>query len=486
MFEYNRCMEYDGLADLDPAATLAAVEERVRARRAGEVADMLLALRWCDLHSVDPQTLPGAVPARRGGDRLLRIGGDGTPEVSELCFSELCFAELAIARAAGVVATENEVAAVLDLKYRLPLLWGAVQRLDIEAWVARKIAKDARRLDRERVGLVDAAVAAAVRESPGRLIAIAEAKIIEADPELHRARLEEDARHTGVWLSKVRPGQIVDEVTGEPATRRISAKVPTGSAIKCDENVDDLAGAIFDNTPPDAAGNRPTHAECRLVAFEMLTTDPHRAVAFLDELAAGQPADDVAPSPKRPRRPAKIVLHLTDRVLCGQDQGVAPVEGLVPMLLEQLGELLDGRDLVVQPVIDLNVTKSVNAYEHPTAVKQRTLLRTLGDVFPHSTSRGLVRLDHDHATPYDPGGPPGQTGDHNDAPLTRKHHRAKTHRGYDVRQLSLGAYRWVTPHGLARMVTPSGTRKIEILRANDGSVAGEIYPGTGLDYRPRT
>lgn len=485
MFEYNRGMEYDGLADLDPAATLAAVEERVRARRAGEVADMLLALHWCDLHSVDPQTLPGAVPARRGGDRLLRIGGDGTPEVSELCF-----AELAIARVAGVVATENEVAAVLDLKYRMPMLWGAVQRLEVEAWVARRIAKDARRLDRNRVGLVDAAATAAVHESPGRLIAIAEAKIIEADPDLHRAKLEEDARRTGVWLTKLRPGQIIDEATGEPATRRISAKVSTGMAIRCDENVEDLAGAIFDHSPPDAEGHRPTHAECRLTAFEMLTTDPHRAAAFLDELAGGEPAADVAPAPKRPRRPAKIVVHVSDQVLrghaSGQDRGVARVEGMGPMLLDQLSDLLEGRDLVVQPVIDLNVTKSVNAYEHPTAVKQRTLLRTLGDVFPHSTSRGLVRLDHDHATPYDPGGPPGQTGDHNDAPLTRKHHRAKTHRGYDVRQLSLGAYRWVTPHGLARMVTPSGTRKVEILRANDGSVAGEIYPGTGLDYRPRT
>lgn len=446
---------------------------------------MLLALHWCDLHSGDPQAVPGAVPRSRGGDRLLRIGGDGTPEVSELCF-----AELAIARSAGVIATENEVAAVLDLRHRMPLLWGAVQRLEVEGWVARRIAKDSRRLDRDRVALVDAAVSAAIHESPARLLAIAEAKIIEADPDLHRAKLEEDARRTGVWLSQVRPGPVVDEATGEPATRRITAKIPTGAAIRCAENVDDLAEAIFDNTPPDADGNRPTHAECRLTAFEMLTTDPHRAAAFLDELAAGgRPAHEPAPTPKRSRRPAKVVVHLTDRVLrdhaVGQDSGVARVEGMGPMLLDQLSDLLEGRDLVVQPVIDLNVTRSVNGYEHPTAVKERTLLRTLGDVFPHSTSRGLARLDHDHATPYDPGGPPGQTGDHNDAPLTRKHHRAKTHHGYDVRQLSLGAYRWITPHGLARMVTPSGTRKVEILRTDDGHVAGEIYPGTGLDFRPR-
>jgi hypothetical protein len=482
-------MEHNGLTGLDATATLVVVEERVRARRAGDLADMLLALHWCDLHSGDPRALPGAAPPSRGGNRLLQIGGEGTPEVSELCF-----AELAIARNAGMIATENDVASVLDLKYRMPLLWAAVQRLEVEGWVAKKIAKDARRLGRDRVGLVDRAVAAAVAESPGRLLAIAEAKIIEADPDLHRARLEEDARRTGVWLTKVRPGEVIDEFTGEPATRRISAKVSTGVAIRCEENVDDLAEAIFDNTPPDAEGNRPTHAECRLAAFEMLTTDPHQAAPFLDELATGPSPDepdlDPAPVPKRKRRPAKIVVHLTDRVLsghaAGQDLGVARVEGVGPMLLDQLGELLAGRDLMVQPVIDLNTTTSVNSYEHPTAVKERTLLRTLGDVFPHSTSRGLLRLDHDHATPYHPDGSPGQTGDHNDAPLTRKHHRAKTHQGYLVRQLGLRAYRWVTPHGLARMVTASGTRKVELLRTSDGRVAGEVYLGTGLDYRPRT
>lgn len=85
---------------------------------------------------------------------------------------------------------------------------------------------------------------------------------------------------------------------------------------------------------------------------------------------------------------------------------------------------------------------------------------------------------HDHATPYlpvDRGGPPGQTGDHNDAPLTRHHHRAKTHAGFQVDQLALGAYRWITPHGLARLVTPAGTRPVGLLRQRDGTVVGETY-----------
>lgn len=88
---------------------------------------------------------------------------------------------------------------------------------------------------------------------------------------------------------------------------------------------------------------------------------------------------------------------------------------------------------------------------------------------------GTGRLDHDHPTPYDTHGPPGQTGDHNDAPLARREHRAKTHLGYQVRQLGLGAYRWETPHGLARIVTGRGTTLIQPLRDTDGRTIGELY-----------
>ena len=58
------------------------------------------------------------------------------------------------------------------------------------------------------------------------------------------------------------------------------------------------------------------------------------------------------------------------------------------MLMDQLTELLGHREITVQPVIDLNHAHSVSAYEHPTLIKHRTLLRMLGDVFPHSTNTG--------------------------------------------------------------------------------------------------
>jgi hypothetical protein len=97
-------------------------------------------------------------------------------------------------------------------------------------------------------------------------------------------------------------------------------------------------------------------------------------------------------------------------------------------------------------------------------VKDRTRLRCVGDVFPHgrTTSR---KTDMDHPDPYDPHGPPGQTGDHNAAPLGRRDHRAKTHLNYRARQLGLARYLWRTPGGLRRLVDATGTHELDTAQA---------------------
>ena len=135
----------------------------------------------------------------------------------------------------------------------------------------------------------------------------------------------------------------------------------------------------------------------------------------------------------------------------GSTGGVARVEGIGPLLLEQVRALLGHTNVALKPVVDLADRVSVNAYEHPETVKERVHLRTLGEVFPYGRATGR-RVDMDHPVPYDPLGPPGQTGDDNAGPLSRTPHRAKTHLGYRVTQTGLTEYVWSTPHGLHRLV----------------------------------
>jgi hypothetical protein len=459
--------------DLDATAVLSAAEDLTREQREREVDVLRLVLQWADLHADGPGE--GRV---LGSDQLIDFGGEGTPPVRELCW-----AELAIARQCALVSIKHLAADALDLRHRLPLVWQAVQDLRLPAWVARKVAAMSRQLAKADVVIVDVAVAAAADQASGRILAIAEAKVIEADLAAHRARLAEDAAKVGVRLSHARPGDAIDAADGEPATRRVTLKLPTGTALGFDATVSEVADAIHDQLSEDERHGI-SRGELETKAVELLS-NPHAAAAFLD--AANDPAVDATPValPKPKRRPATLYVFVSDLVLSGAVDGVARAEGIGPLLLEQVSELLQDREVSVQPVIDLSHTHAVNGYEHPALVKHRTLLRMLGDAFPHSVNVGYRRLDHDHPTPYVPpdrGGPPGQTGDHSDAPLTRTHHRVKTHvPGYDLCQIGLGAYRWVTPHGLVRIVTPAGTRKVELLKTDDGKVTGELYPGPRIE-----
>ncbi|HRK46107.1 MAG TPA: hypothetical protein PK324_10815, partial [Nocardioides sp.] len=158
-------------------------------------------------------------------------------------------------------------------------------------------------------------------------------------------------------------------------------------------------------------------------------------------------------------RNAVVYVHLHQAALEGAD-AVARVEGLGPLLLDELTGLLGHARVTLAPVIDLAEQSSVNGYEHPQKVRERTLLRTVGDVFPHASTISRNN-DLDHPDPYTPNGPPGQTGDHNAAPLGRRHHRTKTHLGYQCRQLGPGRYLWRTPHGLYRLIDASGTHRLD-------------------------
>ncbi|CAI9419822.1 hypothetical protein [Nocardioides sp. T2.26MG-1] len=87
--------------------------------------------------------------------------------------------ELAIARQTHPASTRATTGDALDLRHRLPATWAQVVALECEPWVACKVARMSRRLERDQVRIVDQAVADAIGdESPGRMLTIAEAKVV--------------------------------------------------------------------------------------------------------------------------------------------------------------------------------------------------------------------------------------------------------------------------------------------------------------------
>lgn len=430
----------DDLADLDVSETLAVAAASSAARHRAEVYELEVDLHFAELHSTEPDnTNAGAF----GGISLVHLGGDGTPRVQDL---PLC--ELAMSRRKSEPAMRNEIADALDLGFRLTGYWDGLRDGHGEVWVGRRIARMSRHLDREQVRMVDTEVTAAIDEAPSRVLRIAEAAVLKADPD--HAREVEQARRRRRILAI---GRVDDD-----GLRTIFARIADGDMVWVEALLERIADALEGR--PDLAACE-TREELLAEAFGWLA-HPEDVIALL-----GGPS----PVERMPRPRVVLHAHLSQAAvearLAGSPDGVVVrVEELGPMLLDDFVRLTGRADVELKPVIDLNQGRSVNYYEHPVDVKERGLLRTTGDVFPHAQAQSRS-FDSDHPDPYDKNGPPGQTGDHNHAPLGRRHHRAKTHLGYKLWQLDLGRYLWRSPHGLWRLVDGAGTHPIDEQAARD-------------------
>ncbi|MFT3871792.1 MAG: hypothetical protein QM714_03960 [Nocardioides sp.] len=463
MHRFDSGDEWSGIEDLDARGVLRATQTAVAAQRRAEVTGLRLARQWAVLHG---EPAPGQAGVA-GGEQMIRLGGAGTPLVREFCP-----AELGVARDQHTTAARQLIADALDLAHRLPQCWAAVQQLQGEVWIARRIARLTHRLDPDQAALVDAAVAPVLGSlSAGRVLELAEAKIIEADPDYYATQLAREATRRCVHLSR----------SSDHGLRTIFARLDAGDATWLDAIVDHVADILATD------GDTGTKDERRARALGWLARPAELLTLLLQHqqtVEQDQPADpepDLEPEPEpdgyrsratafptdlldalrgadpdRLRPPGTVHVHLTHDVLA-QHGGLARVEDLGPMLLDQLAGLLGHTRIRLQPVIDLADQVAVTGYEHPTAIKDRVYQTTGGDYFPYAVSTSR-HVDYDHVTPYDKNGPAGQTGTHNSGPLTRSHHRIKTHHpGWKVRQLGPGTYLWTTPHGLTRQVDPTGT-----------------------------
>ena len=139
-------------------------------------------------------------------------------------------------------------------------------------------------------------------------------------------------------------------------------------------------------------------------------------------------------------------------------------------------------DYVIKPVIDLAHQAPVDAYELPDRLREAVRLLAPSDVFPFAAgaSQGL---DVDHTLPYDAAGASRaerhwSTRLGNLGPLTRTHHRIKTHGAWTVRQPFPGIYLWRDPHGMLYLEDHTGTHPVGAPRVHDPDV--DLYPADNL------
>src|SRR4051794_20550535 len=260
------------VADLDAETACAAITATQEALRTQEWHELVLAAHWAALH--DPHTVcrdPGTPGSgKRGGERAVRPGGDGTPQVAEFAS-----AELGLVMGIGFIAAGSLIRDALDLQHRHPRLWQALAEGKGRVWKARQVARmvhaadltaaQARFVDEATTPYVDTLAWAAFT----RLV---EARIIEADPAAAEARRVAAALERFVTTGR----------SSEVGLKTLIAPANAGEVIYFVAMCDRIAQILALEGDPDPADVR------RSKALAILA-NPARALAMLVRHATTQP-----------------------------------------------------------------------------------------------------------------------------------------------------------------------------------------------------
>jgi hypothetical protein len=398
------------------AEVLAALRGHKADREAVDIAMAHATIEWALLNEADPADCVGFF-----ADKALPVAGPGAPLVSE-------FALMEYAAALGITTESGgaQVGRILELRYRLPRLWGKVLDGKLSLWRAGRVAEQTRCLPMAGAAHVDRYLAPVAHScSWAQLDRTVEEAMVRFDPEAAEAKRKEAAekRHADVH---------VDEVSFD-GTIRIDAEVDLADALDLEEALRAGAKQQADLGSTESLDVRRAKAlgdlARRQLAFGFDTTEPGRAV--------------------------DLVVHLSEDALSGTETVGRCGNTRSPISAEQIREWCGNPNttVTVKPVVDLAEHIHVEAYEAPDRLKEQNSLVDVHCVFPFCT-QPAIRCDTDHVQPHAHG---GQTCSCNTAPLCRRHHRAKTHSPWDYTVLARGTYLWTTPNGLKLIRDHTGT-----------------------------
>lgn len=404
---------------------------------------------------------------RAGGCQLIRLGGDGTPEVSEGIITEVSLALSCSERAA-----QDFISVGLDLRFRLRCTNNEFGGGRISYAHAKVISETTRPLDIDLAERLDARLAdAATTRTPARLRVLARRLVAKTDPaglaRRHaRAMAERSASifpiGDGMAAFSLTHGldvaATIDDQLSAWAVRRRAADPETSFAA---HRADAAALLLLGRHPLTGAPLLPEEA----VAPTATPSTPNSAPD--EKGAAGRSAAQAAPTGHQPVRPSDVLAVRTDirltmpgDTLLGIDDQTCDLDGYGPITAEQARRLALTsssavlRRIFTDPIDDSVMTMDARTYRFTAA--QAEAIRVL---HPISTFPGSVtpadRCDLDHRGPYRHAPPgrdpdPGQTVVTNGQPLGRRKHRIRTHLRWTaiVDPADPHTIHWTSPHGL--------------------------------------
>ncbi len=406
--------------DVNDTDLLELIRDSEAQSRESDRRKLRLALEWAQRHLVSDVLAAAHWSNADVRDVEETIGGEGTPLVAAGCVEDF-----ATALGVGTRTAMQWMADALDLRYRLPHLWDRVEGLEVAPWRARRIAAATHSLSPKAAACVEARVLAMADScGPTKLDRMVHEAQTKFDP-VEQADLEDEAK--AAW------GVSLDDCLGSTwagtSVLQIIGDTPTLHRFN-----DLLSSGAHDLLDPSRSA-------------EEQSSLAHRKVAALRSLISGTTTGV----------PTKAYVHfdytdIPDKLALGR------VERFGPLTVSTLKEWLGTSRFTLQPVLRMDRRDGLDRHDPPAWMRELVILRDSECVFPycHKSSRDC---DLDHIEAYvemDDGGPPGQTRPDNLAPLCRRHHRAKTLRGWTYVRNADGSHLWNSRYGRQFLVDHRG------------------------------
>jgi hypothetical protein len=491
------CMQMTAtLEELTEGQLLDHADEVARLRRECEVQELRIAVQHAVINN--PETLDPDLARLPGREKAKRYGGLGTPRVAEFCCATLA-GRLGISAWAGAAL----IADGLDITIRLPKLWARVQAFEVKVSYARHVARKTRDLTPEQAAYVDTRVAESAdgRIAWSRFEELVAGAVAAADPDAaaERERTEAERQYANPTRST------------EHGMRGFYIRGPFHVIALLDARVTylaDILATLGDTDPVD-------HRRVKAIA---LLANPHLATELIAtfEAWADRPADpgetaqdteSPEPGPRVSAAPeragpeptidwAKVFPSVTISVhtytpACDCDEpatGITRADDAGPVTDQWVRHWLgDHARFTIRPVLDIEGQAPVDDYQIPERHRRAVSLMTPADTFPFASSTRSRSYQVDHSEPFDHavdehGGATkkGQSRIGNYGPMTRFHHRIKTHGGWDVTQPWPGLFLWRDPHGAFYLVDHTGTRRVTPAPEHVRPNRAEIYLATTI------
>ena len=322
-------------------------------------------------------------------------------------------------------AADSELALAIDLKHRLPQVWAALERGDIDPRRARTIAHGTEHLtDDTARTVVDTIIDDAPLLTTGQLAAKLRKLSIETNPE----------EATDNYQRAVERRTFVTAPNPDGTGNLYGYNLPADRVTAIADRINTIARSL---TGP----------------HEARTIDQIRADIYLD-LLDGQ---DLTGTKTGVARGGSVDLVVDLTTLAGLNDNPGELAGFGPVIADVARKVAQHqhdtqwRVTVTDPDTGFPVYTGVTRRRPTTQQRRKVQARYRRCVFP-GCRMPAIQSDLDHRIPFAEGGP---TDEHHLAPLCRNDHCIRHQAGWTYKFLPNGTIEWTSP--LNHTYTTSGT-----------------------------